>query len=492
MEKMKIPNTLDVSLFGNVEEITNTLSKCRVRIFYKGMNRNRTFISDEFADQLISSLPYTPIKGIFNKEEVDFEGHGEQNSEGKIYGVVMAEPNFSWEDHRDDDGIVRSYACADVLLFTGLYSEAKMILGESQSMEIYKNSLQGEWRISEEDGEPYYHFKKGCLVGLQVLGQEVEPCFEGSAFFNLKKDVAETINYIKKLSVKEENRKMDKLLFRLSDNEKADKIFNLLNPNFNEEGNWTVDSQILDVYDDYCLCMNNEGCFRVKYTRDNDAITLGDKESVRIVDVTETEYNALEAMKAIGSYETIVSDYNSNLEKISELENQIKDFEVANETTIDNSEILQEDINEPVVSPETVDYEKQINDLKAEYETKIAELESEKIRLNSELNNITNEKEQLSEYKLNVEKKEKEEILSKYESFMVESSINSLKENMDKYTVDEFNKEVCFAAVNNSPDIFNKKTDGLVFKGVVENEEKNANSSPLIRLLNQYKNGGMK
>jgi hypothetical protein len=46
----KIPTTLDVTLYGATEKITDTLSKCRVRIFYKGMNRNRTFISEDFAN----------------------------------------------------------------------------------------------------------------------------------------------------------------------------------------------------------------------------------------------------------------------------------------------------------------------------------------------------------------------------------------------------------------------------------------------------------
>jgi hypothetical protein len=40
---------LDVTLYGNVETLTPTLSKCRVRIFYKGLNRNRTYIDEDFA-----------------------------------------------------------------------------------------------------------------------------------------------------------------------------------------------------------------------------------------------------------------------------------------------------------------------------------------------------------------------------------------------------------------------------------------------------------
>ena len=63
---------LDVTTYGQVEKLTDTLSKCRVRIFYKGMNRNRTYISEDFANQLIASLPYAPIKGIFNYGQKPF------------------------------------------------------------------------------------------------------------------------------------------------------------------------------------------------------------------------------------------------------------------------------------------------------------------------------------------------------------------------------------------------------------------------------------
>ena len=97
---------LDVTTYGNLTKVTDTISKCRVRIFYKGLNRNRTQISDDFADQLISSLPYAPIKGIFNYSEEDFEDHGKDNTDGKIYGIIPEKNNFAWEKHLDEDGKV--------------------------------------------------------------------------------------------------------------------------------------------------------------------------------------------------------------------------------------------------------------------------------------------------------------------------------------------------------------------------------------------------
>ena len=122
---------LDVTIYGQVEKLTDTLSKCRVRIFYKGMNRNRTYISEDFANQLIASLPYATIKGIFNYGDVDFEDHGEDNTDGRIYRIVPENPNFAWEKHLDEDGIEREYACVDALIYTALYQEANDILGKS-------------------------------------------------------------------------------------------------------------------------------------------------------------------------------------------------------------------------------------------------------------------------------------------------------------------------------------------------------------------------
>ena len=55
-----------VEFYGDAEQITPVLSKGRCRIFYKYENRNGTYISDEFAEKLIGTLPYTPVKGIYD------------------------------------------------------------------------------------------------------------------------------------------------------------------------------------------------------------------------------------------------------------------------------------------------------------------------------------------------------------------------------------------------------------------------------------------
>ena len=64
-----------VAIYGNFQKFSDTISRARVRIFYKGLNRNRSYITEEFAEKLIKTLSYVPVKGIF--EEVDYTDHGD-------------------------------------------------------------------------------------------------------------------------------------------------------------------------------------------------------------------------------------------------------------------------------------------------------------------------------------------------------------------------------------------------------------------------------
>lgn len=495
---MKIPTKLDVTLYGNVEQLSPTLSKCRVRIFYKGMNRNRTYISEDFAEQLIASLPYAPIKGIFDKEEEDFDSHGEKNTDGEVYGVVKETPNFAWEDHLDEDGVMRTYACADVILLTGLYPEAKIISGKSQSMEIFRDNLVGEWRIAE-DGEPFYYFIKGCLVGLQVLGDSVEPCFEGAAFFDLYKDIKLVTDYIKNLNKKEAEKEMDKTLFRLSDNEKAQAIELLLNPNYNEEGGWQLDRFVMEVYDDYALARNvNDWSYeRAYYTKDGDNVILGDVVKVEIVDVTHDELIALEAIKATaGTYEAANNALSETkevtVEEVAEtpnFEEQIATLESEISTLKQEKESFEAQISEK----ETViaDYTKEIEELKAEKTT----FEAEKVEMEQKISDITNENETLTAFKKATETEKKEAILTKYEAHLSDETYAQLKEKIENFSIEDFKKEVCTAAVESDPSIFEKssKEPTLIYTGKGEEDDSKAPISGVERILNNYKkNGGNK
>lgn len=477
----------NVSTYGQLEKITDTLSKCRVRIFYKGLNRNRTYISDEFAQQLIDSLPYAPVKGIFDNDELDFEDHGSSNTEGKIYGIVPENPHFAWEKHLDCDGVEREYATADVFLFTGLYPEANLVPDKPQSMEIYKKTFQGEWRISEDDGNPYFYFTKGSLVGLQTLGTEVEPCFEGAAFFSLYKDFQDCLKYIKTIT-KKEGEKMDKTMFRLSDSEKADILFDALNPNFSEEGQWKVDYAIIDVYDDYAVCRDftNKCYVRVSYTKDDTAntVTIGDTVQVYITDVTATEMSALEAMKAIGTYEEVKTGYEA-------LQNEVETLK--NEKTNLETEKADFEAKVSALEEEKVQIENSVKEKEEEVatcNTQIETLTNEKVQLENDKAALETERDELAGFKKNVETEQKMSIIDEFSEYLNDEQINELKGNMEIYTVADFKKEVCTKAYDANKAIFSKAEDNsMIFKGDHSGLNKETGA---LKLLSKYKNGGNK
>ena len=292
---------------------------------------------------------------------------------------------------------------------------------------------------------------------------------------------------------------MEKTLFRLSDNEKAEKISVALNPNFNEEGNWEISSIVLDVYDDYALIgdMATGGYKRAYYAKDGDNITISDVVDVKIVDVSETEYNALEAMKAAsGTYEAAYNTNVENSEKISEYE--------AIKTEYENAKAEFETIKADyaVAQEKVASLETQINEFNTTIEAKDAEIanataaqaefEAKIVRLENENNDITNEKNSLAEFKATVEKAKKEEILANFSEHLTDEMINSYKEKLDEFSVEDFKKEVCMSAYeNDSTALFNKQVPEIYPKdGSFTNDNKGLTG--VEKLLEDYKRGGNK
>lgn len=439
MEFGKEQREFQVVVYGNLEQYNEVLSKGRCRIFYKGMNRNGSYITDEFAQKLVSTLPYAPVKGIYDNFNEDYTDHGHERNLGRIYGIVPHDPNFSWEAHLDEDGVTREYACVDVLLFTGLYEEASQIVGKAQSMEIYEPSIKGEWTTVE--GRRAFVYTDGCFLGLQVLGDEVEPCFEGAAFFSLYKSLDELVErlgiYEKNLDVPENNEiggKTQMFNFKLSDDAKYSLLFDALNPNYNEEGQWAINYMIMDVYDDYAVAFNfEEKCHeRVYYSKDdvNDELTISAKKKCFIVDVTEDEKQALATIQALngGTYEKI----NDNFGLVSEQEEKINEFEQKIE----------------------------------ECNTSIATLESEKLSVTEQfdaaqetIEALTQEIDALNAFKLQIENNEKEAIINKYAAKVNEDILNNYHENITEFTCEQLDKELAFELVQADPSIFSSTID---------------------------------
>ena len=427
-----------VQVYGNLDKYNDVLSKARVRIFYKGANRNGTYITDEFADKLISSLPYVPVKGIYDEEDEDFTDHGIRRNEGRIYGIVPENPNFAWESHLDEDGVERTYACADVLLFTALYGESFQISGKAQSMELYQNSLRGEFQII--NGQKYFVFSDGCFLGLQALGNGVEPCFEGASFFSLYDSLTEMVRKLDAYNLNNNKGEQGMVInFKLSDNQKYNMIFDLVNPNFNEAGGWVIEEMIDQVYDEYAIgyLMNENKHERIYYTKndDTDSLQIDKREDCYIVDVNGREKEVLSTVQKLNG---------NTFEKLDEK------FENAEKVEKENSEFTQK-ITEQEATISTLTMEKEnlsteLNTVKENYQA----LDSEKTELENQIN-------ELNEYKLGKEREEKEEVIDKYSTQLSKETLDQFKEKIDEYTKDDLDKELAYTLVTSKPSIFNLK-----------------------------------
>jgi hypothetical protein len=442
MDKKKM-TTFSLSLYGDITAYNKTMSLARCRVFYRGGNRNGTYITDEFAEKLIASLPYAPVKGIYDSMEEDYTDHGTQRYQGRIYGVVPVENNFAWEKHLDSDGVEREYACTDVLLYTAIYQrEALDIINSAQSMELYADAIEGQWEFI--NGKKYFVFTDGCFLGLQALGKDFEPCFEGAAFYSLVAeklaDRMEQFELEPKLNVGGE-----KMNFKLSDNQKYNAIWDLLNPRFNEENGYIMDCAVCDVYDEYAIVFQFESnnYERAYYTKNDetDSLSIDRTEICYIVDVNEEEKRALKVFHTLNgdTYEKADENFKAKID--------------ANDTLIKEKAELEQKIEEYTKSIATLEQEKAtVNDelttVKENYEA-----------AQSTIQTLTEENKALDEFKVATVLKEKEAIIEHYSTLLNVETIESFKNKIGDYSTEELDKELAYTLVQSQPTLFTNKDD---------------------------------
>lgn len=418
-----------ICVYGQIERYNDVLSKARCRIFYKYGNRNGTYITDAFAEKLIASLPYVPVKGIYNGE--DFTDHGFDRNEGRIYGIVPEQTNFAWEKHLDEDGIEREYACTDVLIFTALYEEANDIVGKAQSMELYEPSMK--YHMAVVNGQKYVVFDDGCFLGLQALGDSVEPCFEGASFYTLQKSISDTIQKIKEYSEKGGQSEVN-IKFKLSDSQKLDAIWALLNPNADE---WVVDYSVCEVFDEYALAFNHETnqYERVYYKKDDETNTveLGERVQVYVIDVTESEKETLDTLRRLNgnTYELV----NENL--VNAEENAKNCVELGSKI---------DELNTTIAT---------LNTEISETQEKLAENETNYQSAQANIEQLTTEVEDLRNYKHAVETQQKEAVIAEYVDKLSNDVIETYKAKIDEYSLLDLDKELAYECKKSNSSIFN-------------------------------------
>lgn len=191
--------TIDSPEFINLQplDINPLMSKCEIKVLYIGENRNHSFITKDVATEMSKTLRGAPIVGYYKEENQDFRDHGDQiiiDEKGiqfkcltKPYGFVSpdAEVWFQKFEDTDDFGnkIVREYLMTTGFLWTGQFEEAKLAIeqGRPHSMELDKDTLDGYWSENVNTKMELFIINDAIFSKLCILGDDVEPCFEGSS-----------------------------------------------------------------------------------------------------------------------------------------------------------------------------------------------------------------------------------------------------------------------------------------------------------------------
>ena len=178
-------------------EINPLMSKCEIKVLYVGENRNHSYITKEVAADMAKTLRGAPIVGYYKEDKEDFADHGEQvifDDEGikfncltKPYGFVAPDAKVWFQEFEDTDDfgnkITREYLMTTGYLWTGQYEEAKRVIekGNGQSMELDENTLDGHWSTDSKSGMDFFIINDAIFSKLCILGEDVEPCFEGAS-----------------------------------------------------------------------------------------------------------------------------------------------------------------------------------------------------------------------------------------------------------------------------------------------------------------------
>lgn len=191
--------TIESPEFINLQplDINPLMSSCEIKVLYIGENRNHSFITKEVATEMAKTLRGAPIVGYYREEKGDFTDHGNRmiiDDEGikfecmtTPYGFVSPDAKVWFQTFEDTDDFgnieTREYLMTTGYLWTGQFEECKLAVeqGRPHSMELDEQSLDGHWATNKNNGMDFFIINDAVFSKLCILGDDVEPCFEGSS-----------------------------------------------------------------------------------------------------------------------------------------------------------------------------------------------------------------------------------------------------------------------------------------------------------------------
>lgn len=469
----KIPFRFDVSFEeGGLHPTSDPeLYEGKVRVFYKYSNRNGSYITDEFAQKLAESAYNKPIIGYYDVLQQDFLGH-EGPEKAKAYGFVIP-GSLVWTDHLDEDGVTRSYATYNVLIWAKYWDEARKLFTKTQSMEIDPDTVQGEWRMIGDSPFEEFVYTNGVMAGLCILGDMKTPCFEGAAFFSVDDD--SYIEFTKAIKNYFSIGGKDAMNVKVAglEHEHFEAIWTALNPNFNEEGAYSINLIPCEITEEHIFALSCENAGQVnKYS-----YSINEEGKLAIAD----EFEAINYKTQVAEFEASQTEMDAKLTDALNTYTALKD---QYDALMADKEALQSQFEA---------LQGEIETLKSTLETKEQEFAAKQEEFNVELNakqdefnaqaavlvekdaTIQQYSQTISEY----ENKEKETIINKFAACMPAETLQSIIDKKDSLTIKELNTELALE--------YTKFSMAKEQKQEIHIPQEPAEESSLVKLLKNYK-----
>lgn len=459
----------------NVTPINPLISKCQIKVCYVGEqpNRNRSIITKEVAREMANSLPGSPIVGYYNEEKEDFEEHNRiiDISNGKFeikdttrpYGFVDLGAKC-WFQEFDDEGVVHEYLMTEGWLWTGQYPEAKRILenGNNQSMELDDTLIDAYW-TKDDNGKPQFFIINEAIISkLCILGEDCEPCFEGSQItkvqFSFENSFEEKLFSMMK-EVKEILNEGGAPVFTTYAVEIGDSLWTalydyLVNHYSDEECEFCSVYRIEGIYEEegqkFAILQHRT---TMDYFRMNFTITEeGFSASEDLVAVEKEFVPAAEPQFALDKYESYVSEYVASKKSDEPEEPEVceKCGKPLDECECDkggkkDKYVLEEIPEYMELSTKYAELQESYDALKSSFESMSNQVEA----ANADIERLTTENNGLAEFKLSVERKEKETMIKETFYMISDEDKQDVIENIDSYSLDDIEAKLSVIAFRN-------------------------------------------
>lgn len=418
--------TIAAPEFVNLAEdaLNPGISKADVKVLYLGENRNGSFINKETAMKMSETLRACPIVGAYRKDIDDFGDHGEiihiENGEITFdcatvpYGFVAPDAKVWFKEFTDYDEfgntVNREYLMTTAYLWTGQYPEIERCVkeGMGQSMELDGKSIDGHWAENSESGIEFFIINDASFTKLCVLGDGVEPCFEGAS--------VEAPNISDKFSKEGFTttlyNMMNELKFALAENADAKDADA-------EKAEKTDDSESAKEEETTDFAENKEE--EVEETAD---------EAVEFAENAEESTESTESAEVVEENLDQESDFSANTEEENELEEEVENTE------------------------ESADNEF------AEKDAEIETLKSEIASLQEKCSLLETEAEELRSYKASRVSADKDALINKY-NMLSDDDKAEIIANKDSYSYEEIESKLALLYVKKNVDFDDQEEEIL-------------------------------